>query len=96
MNPPRLTLKYALPDLPSVLQFVEGEAGCTTITPTGHGGFWVIMGRVHRYCPDWRVDTFVREDPPPPDSKCKVCGKAFDGAHALKIHMGMSHAEKVR
>ncbi len=91
MTPPRLTLKHPLSDLPGELQFTEGPE--CTITPTGHGGFWLIIGRVHRYIADWRVDTYVREEPPAPEHRCKVCSEQFETAHALKIHVGMKHRE---
>lgn len=93
MTAPYITLKFAFEAIPSELRFEVGKNGCELIERAEGGGFWIKIGRVTRYCADWRVNEYVREDPPPPDYKCKLCSKPFDSEHALKIHTGMRHGE---
>ena len=90
MNPPRLTLKFPLPSLPNVIQFVEGP-NCR-IEREGTA-FWVTIDRVTRLVAEWRVDEYVREEPPPPEYRCSQCSEQFETAHSLKIHRGMKHKE---
>ncbi len=89
----RLILKYAIEGLGTELVFTVGK-NADDVTRAEGGGWWLKIGRVLRWVPDAHVQSMQREEPEPPDSKCKYCQKPFANSHALRVHIGRSHSEQ--